>query len=196
MNAARLALLDQLAAAYAYHDQHVAQRGERYVNITPDTGPFLALLLQATNARAILEIGTSTGYSTLWLADASEATGGHVTTLELNAERATIARANFVRADLHERITSVVAPVQDWLADGSVGSFDFVFLDADRSQYVALWPRLLTMVKPGGLLVVDNALSHPEQLRSFTDLVHATPGVTSVTVPVGKGELLIWKELG
>lgn len=195
MNSARLALLDQLAADYAHHDQHAAQRGERYVNITPDTGPFLALLVQASNARAILEIGTSTGYSTLWLADASEASGGHVTTLEINLERAEIARVNFVRAGLHDRITSVLTPVQDWLAAGPAGPFDFIFLDADRSQYVALWPRLLPLVRLGGLLVVDNALSHAEQLRAFTDLVHATAGVTSVTVPVGKGELLIWKKL-
>jgi len=196
MNATRRALLDQLAADYAHHDQHVAQRGERYVNITPDTGPFLALLLQATAARTILEIGTSTGYSTLWLADASEATGGHVTTLEINADRAAIARANFAHAGLDSRITQVLAPVQDWLAAGPANPFDFVFLDADRSHYVALWPQLLPLVRPGGLVVVDNTLSHAEQLRPFTDLVHATPGVTSVTVPVGKGELLIWKELG
>lgn len=65
MNEFRLAFLGQLAAAYQLHDAQVADRAERYVNITPDTGPFLAILLQAARARTVLEIGTSTGYSTI-----------------------------------------------------------------------------------------------------------------------------------
>ncbi|MDO7886038.1 O-methyltransferase [Hymenobacter cheonanensis] len=193
MTESRLAFLQQLAADYQAHDQQVAQRADRYLNITPDTGPFLALLLQAVGARRILEIGTSTGYSTIWLADACQATGGHVTTVELNATRAALARANFAQVGLSECITQVPAPVADWLARTSLAPFDFVFLDADRSQYVELWPRLLPLVRPGGLVVVDNAVSHHEQLQSFTALVQATPGVTSVVVPTGKGEMLIWK---
>jgi len=195
MNEFRLTFLQQLAADYQAHDEQVANRAERFVNITPDTGPFLALLLQAVHARNILEIGTSTGYSTIWLADASEATDGHVITLEISADRAALARANFEQAGLSGHITQVLAPVQEWLATSTSTLFDYVFLDANRAQYVALWPQLLPLVRPGGLIVVDNAISHQEQLQEFASLVQATQGVTSVTVPVGKGEMLIWKAL-
>ncbi|UOQ68882.1 O-methyltransferase [Hymenobacter volaticus] len=195
MNEFRLAFLRQLAADYQMHDQLATDRAERYLNITPDTGPFLALLLQAVHARNILEIGTSTGYSTIWLADASLATNGHVTTLEIRADRVALARANFEQAGLSARITQVHAPVGVWLDTDIPNPFDLVFLDANRAQYVALWPRLLLLVRPGGLLVVDNAVSHQQELQAFFALVKATPGVESVVVPIGKGELLVWKAL-
>jgi len=195
MNESRSVFLQKLAADYRAHDQQATEHAERFVNITPDTGPFLALLLQAVQARTILEIGTSTGYSTIWLADACEATGGHVTTVEVRADRVALARANFEQAGLSARITQVHAPVEAWLATSTPDAFDYVFLDANRAQYVALWPRLLPLVRPGGLVVVDNAVSHHEQLQPFTALVQATPGVESVVVPVGKGEMLIWKAL-
>lgn len=87
------------------------------------------------------------------------------------------------------------APVETWLRANAPGPFDFVFLDANRAQYVALWPHLWLLVQPGGLVVVDNAISHREELREFTSLVEVTAGAESVVIPVGKGEMLVWKML-
>jgi predicted O-methyltransferase YrrM len=71
--------------------------------------------------------------------------------------------------------------------------FDFIFLDADRSQYTFWWPELQEILRPGGLMVVDNAISHLEELVNFTSLVKVNPNFETTLVPVGKGELLIWK---
>ena len=194
MNQQRAQLLDQLAALGQAYDQQATQRAGRYLNITPDTGPFLALLLHATRAQEVLEVGTSNGYSTIWLADAVQARGGHVTTLESSADKTAQATANFAQAGLASSITLVHTPAEAWLPTAPEAGFNFIFLDADRTQYAAWWPWLLRLLRPGGLLVVDNATSHPADVEPLTRLVHATPEVASVLVPLGKGELLIWKQ--
>jgi predicted O-methyltransferase YrrM len=194
MNAQRRELLEQLAALGQAHDQQATHRAGRFLNITPETGPFLALLLKATHARDVLEIGTSNGYSTIWLADAVQPSQGHVTTIEVSAAKVALATANFELAGLTAAITQVHAPAEDWLPTGPAAAFDFIFLDSDRSQYAAWWPWLLRLLRPGGLLVADNASSHPADFLTFNELVRTTPGVERVLVPLGKGELLIWKE--
>lgn len=193
MNQQRLALLEELAAVGQAYDQQATQRAGRYLNITPDTGPFLVLLLKATRAQAVLEIGTSNGYSTIWLADAVQPGGGHVTTLEASAAKVALATANFEQAGLAAGITLVHTPAETWLPTGPAAAFDFIFLDADRTQYAAWWPWLLALLRPGGLLVADNATSHPADFTALNALVAATPGVAHVLVPLGKGELLVWK---
>ena len=83
------------------NDPRETDRGRRMLNITPDTGEFLSVLVRFGNARRVLEIGTSNGYSTLWLAEAAAAIDGHVTTLEFAADKVAMARANFARSGLH-----------------------------------------------------------------------------------------------
>ncbi len=191
MKASRAAFLSTLAQHGCDHDQQVTTRTEKLLNITPDTGPFLALLLRLTRARNVLEIGTSNGYSTIWLADAV-APAGRVTTLEASAAKVALAAANFAQAGVAPFITQVLARAEAWLPTCTT-TYDFIFLDADRSQYVALWPTLLMLLAPGGLLVVDNAVSHQPELVPFTQLLAATPAVESVLVPLGNGELLVRK---
>jgi predicted O-methyltransferase YrrM len=190
MNQQRLELLEELAATGQAYDQQATQRAGRYLNITPDTGPFLALLLKATRAQAVLEVGTSNGYSTIWLANAAQPGGGHVTTLEASAAKVAQAAAHFQQAGLAPCITLVHTPAEAWLPT----AFEFVFLDADRAQYAVWWPWLLRLLRPGGLLVADNANSHPAYFDAFNALVDARPGVARVLVPLGKGELLVCKE--
>ncbi|WP_324678452.1 O-methyltransferase [Hymenobacter sp. GOD-10R] len=194
MNQIRAEFLRQLAEFGQANDQQATRRDERLLNITPDTGPFLALLIKATQARAVLEIGTSNGYSTIWLADAVQATGGHVTTVEVNEARATQARHNFQQAAFIDTITLEVTPAESFLPTIASNSFDFIFLDSDRTQYCAWWPLLHRLLRPGGLMVVDNAVSHQHQLVAFLALVEATRGTETSLVPLGKGELLIWKQ--
>ncbi|MGI4737738.1 MAG: O-methyltransferase [Janthinobacterium lividum] len=193
MSPALAQFLATLAQHGRAHDQATTTHLDKLLNITPDTGPFLALLVQATGARAVLEVGTSNGYSTVWLADAVRAQpDGHVTTLEASAAKAHLAADTFTQAGVSACVTLVQTEAGAWLAQ-SRAVFDFLFLDADRAQYVAWWPQLLERLAPGGLLVVDNATSHAAELAAFTELVAATPIVAHVLVPLGKGELLVWK---
>ena len=92
------ALLNELAAFGRRNDAASTDRAKKMLNITPNTGEFLELMVKATRARRILEIGTSNGYSTIWLAKAARATGGRVTTLEKAAHKVAMATENFRRA--------------------------------------------------------------------------------------------------
>ena len=186
-------LLDELAAFGDAHDSAGTDHAARMLNITPDTGEFLAVLVKAMQARRILEIGTSNGYSTLWLADAAAAIGGAVTTVELVPDKIAMARANFERAGLVDRITQLDGDAGQVLRTLEDAAFDLVFLDSRRSDYLGWWPDTRRVLRPGGLLVVDNATSHAHEMADFTAAVRADGGFTTSLVPVGKGEFLAVK---
>jgi len=186
-------LLDELAAYGDAHDGDAVNRASRMLNITPDTGEFLAVLVRATGARRILEIGTSNGYSTLWLADAAAAIGGAVATVELSPAKIAMAYANFTRARLLDRITQHEGDAGAVLAGLDDGAVDLLFLDSQRSAYLDWWPQLKRVLRAGGLLVVDNATSHAGEMAAFTAAVQADDGFTTSLVPVGKGEFLAVK---
>ena len=183
-------LLEELERFGTANDRAVAERPRRMLNITRDTGAFLAVLVHATRARRILEIGTSNGYSTLWLADAARARGGAVTTLELSAYKQRLAADNFARSGLSAHIRPIPGDAGEFLTQAADHAYDLVFLDSERTDYPDWWPDLKRVVRPGGLLIADNALSHPEQMAPFIALVEADPEFITSLVPVGKGEYL------
>lgn len=186
------ALLDELAAFGDTHDSDAGNRTTRMLNITPDTGEFLAVLVKVMQARRILEIGTSNGYSTLWLADAA-GSDGTVTTVERSPAKLALARENFARAGLDGRIEQREGDAGDILRDLKDGAYDLLFLDSLRTAYIAWWPDLKRVLRPGGLLVVDNATSHAEEMADFTEMVRLDGSFTTSLVPVGKGEFLAVK---
>jgi predicted O-methyltransferase YrrM len=186
-------LLTELERFGQENDKATSERARRMLNITRDTGQLLAVLVRAAKARAVLEIGTSNGYSTLWLADAAQAVGGKVTTVEMAAYKLEQARANFARAELSEWIEQVAGDAAELLGKSGDAAFDFVFLDSERSEYVGWWPDLQRVLRPGGLLVVDNAISHAAEMAPFMELVRADAGFTTSLVPVGNGEFLAVK---
>jgi len=193
MNPDLSTLLDELATFGDAHDGDPANRATRMLNITPDTGEFLAVLVKAMPARRILEIGTSNGYSTLWLADAAASIDGAVTTVEVSKDKIALARANFESAGLAGRITQHEGDAGALLAGLPDAGFDLVFLDSKRSAYLDWWPALQRVLRAGGLLVVDNAISHAHEMEDFTGAVRADTGFTTSLVPVGKGEFLAVK---
>jgi predicted O-methyltransferase YrrM len=183
-------LLIELEAFGVANDQTHQDRPRRMLNITRDTGELLAVLVRAMDARRVLEIGTSNGYSTLWLASAAQAIGGRVTTVELSEYKIELAAANFARAGLAACIEQVQANAGSLLARQGSATVDLLFLDSERPEYPGWWPDLRRVLRPGGLLVVDNATSHAEQLAPFVALVEADPDFTTCLVPVGNGEFL------
>ncbi len=186
-------LLSELERFGEANDRAIAERPRRMLNITRDTGEFLSVLVRATLARRVLEIGTSNGYSTLWLASAARATGGAVTTVELSDYKVGLAQQNFGRSGLAAYITLVHDDTGRVLEGTVDAAFDLIFLDAERPEYPGWWPDLKRVLRPGGLLVVDNAISHPEQMAPFVALVEADADFTTSLVPVGNGEFLAVK---
>jgi predicted O-methyltransferase YrrM len=177
------------------NDSGVAERARRMLNITRDTGEFLALLVLATAARRVLEIGTSNGYSTLWLAEAGHAVRGSVTTVECADYKVGLASANFARSGLARLITLISDEAASFLRRTESSAYDLIFLDSARGEYVGWWPDVRRALRPGGLLIVDNATSHAQELTHFRSLVTADPQFATCVVPVGKGEFLAVKDL-
>jgi predicted O-methyltransferase YrrM len=187
------ALLVELEQFGKTNDGGTTERPRRMLNITRDTGELLAVLVRATMARRVLEIGTSNGYSTLWLASAARAIGGSVTTVELSDYKIGLAKANFARSGLGSFISLVHDNAGRVLRASADGAFDLVFLDSERPEYPGWWPDLKRVLRPGGLLVVDNATSHQAEMASFVALVSADASFVTSLVPVGNGEFLAVK---
>lgn len=187
------ALLAELETFGQQNDAVVTDRPRRMLNVTRDTGEFLAVLVKAMRARRVLEIGTSNGYSTLWLASAARAIGGTVTTVERAELKVGMARANFARSGLADVITLVHDDAGGVLKRTGDAGIDLLFLDSERPEYPGWWPDLRRVLRSGGLLVVDNATSHPEQMAPFVALVTTDPTFTTSLVPVGNGEFLAVK---
>src|SRR5262245_13388869 len=186
------ALLDDLARFGKDNDARETERAKRMLTITPDTGRLLWILVRTSAATRILEVGTSNAYSTIWLADAARETGGRVTTLELDADKIRQARENLARAGLADRVEIVQGRAADSLR--ALGdTFDLVFLDADRANYITYLELILARLRPGGILVADNVTSHVGELVDYLARVKAHPALFSVTVPVGNGEEVSYK---
>ena len=188
-------LLDELEQFGKANDGSTSERPRRMLNITRDTGEFLAVLVRATLAKRVLEVGTSNGYSTLWLANAARAIGGSVATIEHAEYKATLAASNFARSGLASSISLVRDDAGRVLERSEDGAFDLIFLDSERPEYPGWWPHLKRVLRSGGLLVVDNATSHPAEMAPFIALVAADGAFTTSLVPVGNGEFLAVKTI-
>ena len=187
-----IALLDGLARFGAERDAQGVERSRKMLNVTPDTGRFLWILVRLSRATRILEVGTSNAYSTIWLADAARETSGRVTTLENNPDKVALARANLAEAGLVEYVDLREGDAAETLVQLS-GPFDFVFLDADRPQYLIYFELVFSKLVSGGLLVADNVISHAQELMDYLARVRSDPRLFSLTVPIGKGEELSFK---
>ena len=192
MNAQRRAVADDVLTAARAHDAGRADRLARFRNVEPATAELLGVLVRATRARRVLELGTSNGYSTIWLADAVEATGGALTSVELDPARTALARADLGRAGLAAEL--VTGDAAETLRTSHAGAWDLVFLDAERSAYAGYWPELLRSLRPdGGLLAIDNVLSHADEVAPFLALLAGEPALVRTTIAVGKGLHLAWR---
>ncbi len=166
-------------------------RLERMRQVPPETGRFVALWAAAAPDGTFLEIGTSGGYSALWLALACRATGRRLTTFEVLADKARIASETFTRAAVSDVVRLVEGDFLDH-ADG-IGDVGFCFLDAEKEIYGACYDAVVPHLVPGGILIADNAINHRETLQPMLDAALADPRVDAMVVPIGKGELVCRK---
>ena len=169
---------------------------QRLRQIPGETGRFLALLLASTPARKVpeervIEIGTSAGYSTLWLALACRATGRTITTFEVLPEKVELARATFATAGVEDVVTLIHGDARQHLAEYE--DIAFCFLDAEKDIYRDCYELVVPNMVPGGLFLADNAVSHGQALQPVIDQVLADERLDAMVAPVGKGLLLARK---
>src|SRR5215813_13710050 len=134
----RRRLAEQILEASLTHDAVQTDRLLRFRNVEPETAELLAVLIRSARARSILELGTSNGYSTVWLADAAEATEGTLVSVEIDPERTELARGHLASAGLTAELRTEDAA--DTLRKAGDGHWDFIFLDAERPAYTSYWP--------------------------------------------------------
>jgi predicted O-methyltransferase YrrM len=187
VNPERRAVAEELYESGREYDSQETNRLSRLRNLRPETAGLLAVLVRSAQAKRILEVGTSNGYSTLWLADAAQATGGHVESLDIDPRRSEQACDNVERAGLKGLASCRTASAAQALGQYPDDAWDLIFLDAERSEYASYWPNVRRTLAPGGLLAVDNALSHAAELTALDRLLAEDPRLTAVLVPIGDG---------
>jgi len=166
-------------------------RLQRLRQIPPETGKFLALLATGTPEGPFLEIGTSAGYSTLWLAVAALALGRKVVTFEVLPEKVKLAQETFHLAGVDETIELVAGDAREHLT--RYGNIAFAFLDAEKEVYGDCYELVVPRLAKGGLLVADNAINHRETLAPMLERALSDERVDALIVPIGKGELVCRK---
>jgi predicted O-methyltransferase YrrM len=180
------AFLTELYEMGQQNDAREQERSKKMLNLEPETARFLNILVRSSRRTRLLEIGTSNGYSTIWLAWAASITGGRVISIDRDAHKQALADANLRRVGLREVVDLVCGDATEIVA-GLPGPFDCVFFDADRSSAPAQLALLLPKLSADVLILADNALSHPNEIAAYLRALEALPQFDRVIVPTGKG---------
>jgi caffeoyl-CoA O-methyltransferase len=186
-----LARMEELEERGARDRQDGTPRLERLREVPREVGRFLAILAAGSPPGRWVEIGTSAGYSTLWLALAARATGRRVTTFEILDAKAALARETFALAGVEDVVESVHADVRDGLS--GVDGVSFCFLDSEKEDYGELYELVVPKLAPGGLLVVDNVVDFQEVVQPMLDSAFTDERVDAVVVPFRTGQLICRK---
>jgi predicted O-methyltransferase YrrM len=157
--------------------------------ISPEVGQLLLTLVVGTASRTIVEIGTSGGYSTLWLAAGALRTGGRVITFEIDPDKVALARSTFARAGATDQVELRTLDGGAGL-EALAGEADLVFLDSEKDDYLQMLEPAIVALRAGGLLVADNLISHEADLAAFRAAALGDPRLAGLVVPIGRGELL------
>jgi predicted O-methyltransferase YrrM len=164
---------------------------QRLRQIPEETGKFIALLLASSPQGTALEIGTSAGYSTLWLALACRESNRNITTFEILEEKADIAKETFHDSSVEDVVQLIVGDARDHIQH--YADIAFCFLDAEKDVYSDCYEQVIPNMVKGGVLVADNAINHKETLQPFIDRALTDERVDAMVVPIGKGELVCRK---
>lgn len=186
MNTTLRQFLDDLASAGQCNDAREQERRHKMLNLEPETAQLLSMLVRSSRRTRLLEIGTSNGYSTIWLAWAASLTGGHVTSIDRDAQKQARADANLRHVGLRQLVDLHCGDATEIVAS-LPGPFDCIFFDADRYSAPAQLSLLIPKLTPDVLLLADNVLSHPDEIAGYLQALEAMPQFDHIVVPIGKG---------
>ena len=191
--------------------EETAQDAMSMMQIAPEQGQFMALLVRLMGACRALEIGVYTGYSALCVARALPV-DGRLVACDINEAWTAVAQRYWREAQVHDRIDLRLAPALETLGqliqEGETGSFDFAFIDADKENYRIYYERVYALLRPGGLMAIDNTLwsgsvadpanqeTDTRAIRAFNEALHADPRVEISLLPIADGLTLARKRAG
>ncbi len=169
---------------------------ERMLAITKETGEILNMLIRLKNAKNMLEVGMSVGYSTIWCAEAIIENDGKIITIEQNSEKIKRAKENFQDANISDIITIQEGLAMQILRNLSLDEkyknfFDFVLIDADKENVIEYFDMILPLVSIGGVIITDNMLypeKYREEMKKFSSHIKSNQNVRTITSPIGNGE--------
>lgn len=180
--------MSELESADTHDRTDGTPRMARLRQIPPETGRFLALMAASAPKGKFIEIGTSAGYSALWISLALRDSAEKLITFEVLPEKVKLARETFLSAQIEDQIDLIAADARQHLADYS--EIAFCFLDAEKEVYEDCYDLLIPNLVPGGLLIADNTINHIATLQPFLDQAEGDPRIDALVVPIGKGVLL------
>ncbi|HCF73733.1 MAG TPA: SAM-dependent methyltransferase [Gammaproteobacteria bacterium] len=179
------------------------------MQVSPEQGQFMGFLVQLTGARRALEVGTFTGYSALWVAQALPS-DGQLVCCDVSEEWTSVGRRHWQAGGVNDRIDLKIGPAVDTLQalreDGEEGTYDFAFIDADKENYLIYYESVLSLLRTGGLLLIDNVLwggsvaslgkndDDTNAIRALNRHLHRDDRVTLSMLPVGDGLTLVMKK--
>jgi predicted O-methyltransferase YrrM len=185
-------LLKQLEEHGRAHDARESEHSRRLLNLEPETAELVSILARSSGARRALEIGTSNGYSTIWLAASIGPAGGRVVSVDRSGEKQGMARENLSQAGLSEYVDLRCGDATE-VVRTLTGPFDLVLFDADRKSAPAQLNLLLPKLAATAFVLADNVLSHPAEIADYLVMLKGLLQFRHVVVPIGKGLSIAFK---
>ncbi len=174
--------------------EKLEETSDKYWNISHQTGNFISMLIKIKGAKNVLELGTSNGYSGLWIADALKETGGHLTTIEFWEKRQSIARDNIEYCGLQEIVTFKQGQAYDVIREELHEEFDMVFIDANKEEYKRFYEAIDPLLKKGGVILADNIKSHAKKVEPFVQAIKSNSNYQTEILDLPDGLLMAYKK--
>lgn len=169
-------------------------------NLPPESGNFINILIKSHNIKSVLEIGTSNGYSAIWICDALKETGGHLVSLEFWQKRIDLAEQNLKECGLYDIATLKCGSAFGLIQELTLEDFksdkvepELVFIDANKSEYIKYFELIHPLLKKGSIILADNVTSHSEKVQPFLDAIANHPDYQSELIPFDGGILMALK---
>lgn len=163
-------------------------------NISHQTGNFISMLIKLMKAKNVLELGTSNGYSAIWISDALKETGGHLTTIEFWEKRQCLARENVEYCGLTPQVTYKTGQAYDVIKDEINEEFDMVFMDANKEEYLRFFEIVHPKLKKGGVILADNIISHAKKVKPFVEAISNHKDYQVQVLDLPDGLLMAYKK--
>ena len=167
---------------------------DEFWNISHQTGNVISMLIKSAGVKSVLELGTSNGYSALWIADALQYTQGHLTTIEFWEKRQCLARQYISECGLSDFVTFKIGQAIDVIRD-ELGNekYDLVFMDANKGEYLSLFQAFHPIVKRGGIILADNGTSHAKKVAPFIEVITNDNEYQAQVLDLPDGLLMAYK---